>query len=321
MIVQMEIETFLQNTTNEIGAFFAQPNAYRAVLILIVSIVLAYWLSNFLAKGIIFVAQQIAVRTDTETREERVVLLRQVETYLSVAVAAVRAFVVAIVAYITWKILTPTDNTANSNSAAAIGASAFFIVFAGATLGIVLRDLTAGAIMIAEKWFTIGDFIKVEPFIDMSGVVERMTLRSTKLRSLSGEIIWIHNQQIQAVHVTPNALRVMAVDVFVKDPEAAQKEIEIIMKAVPTGPTLLARPLRMKKAERWGEGLWRITIVGETAPGRDWLIEKYFVNAIMALDADRKKSEKLFVYEPIARFADPIARKKFKRAVRVQRDK
>lgn len=316
----MDIEIFLQNTANEVVTFFVQPNAYRAVLILIVSIVLAYWLSNFLAKGIIFVAQRIAVHTDTETREERVVLLRQVETYLSVAVAAVRAIVVAIVAYITWRILTPLGGTTSGNSAAAIGASAFFIVFAGATLGILLRDLTAGAIMIIEKWFTIGDFIKVEPFIDMQGVVERMTLRSTKLRSLSGEVIWIHNQQIQAVHVTPNALRVMAVDVFVKDPEQAEKEITQVMKAVPTGPTLLARPLRMKKAEQWGEGLWRITIVGETAPGRDWLIEKYFVNAIITLDADRKKSEKLFVYEPIARFADPVARKKFKRAVRVQRD-
>lgn len=318
----MNTESFIDTAIREITAFSAQPNSYRAVLILIVSIIFAYWLSHFLAKGIVFVAQKIAVRTDTETREERVILLRQVETYLSVAVAAVRAVVVAIVAYITWRLLTGGESDSiGGPGAAAIGASAFFIVFAGATLGILLRDLTSGAIMIIEKWFTIGDFIKVEPFIDMRGVVEEMSLRSTKLRSLSGEVIWIHNQQIQAVHVTPRALRVMAVDVFVQDTEKAERELQKVMKAVPTGHTMLARPLRMKPAEKWGDDLWRITIIGETAPGREWLIEQFFVNAIKAIDADKKKSEKLLVYEPIARFADPVADRRFKRAVRVQRDK
>jgi small conductance mechanosensitive channel len=318
----METSSIIEQAQQQITEFISQPNDYRAVLILIFSIVFAYWISRFLAKGIVFVAQKVAVQTDEESREDRVVMLRQVETYLSVAVALVRAVVVAIVAYITWRIITPEGSSSLGGSgAAAIGASAFFIVFAGQTLGILLRDITAGATMIIEKWFTIGDYIKVEPFIDMTGVVERMTLRSTKLRSLSGEVIWIHNQQIQAVHVTPGALRTMAVDIFVHDRVMAEKAIDKVIGAIPTGPTMLARPLRVKYAERWGEDLWRITVVGQTTPGREWLIEKYFVNAIKELDDGKKKSERLLVYEPIARFADPVADSKFKRAVRVKKDK
>lgn len=318
----MNMQNALETINREVGEFLAQPNDYRTILILIASILISYWLSRFLAQMIIFVAQKIAIRTDTETSEERVMILRQVETYLSVTVAAVRAIVVAIVAYVAWRFLAPEGSRSlGGSTAAAIGAGTFFVVFAGQTLGILLRDITAGAVMIIEKWFTIGDYIKVEPFWDVRGVVEQMSLRSTKLRSISGEVIWIHNQQIQAVHVTPRALRVIAVDVFVKDPELVTKKIRKIMNAVPTGPTLLARPLRMQEPEKWGEDLWRITIVGETAPGREWLIEQFFVNAVKALDEDNKTSEKLIVFEPIARFADPVADRKFKRAVRIQRDK
>lgn len=306
----------------EISSFFTQPNDYRAVLILLISILFAYWLSRFLAKGIIFLAQKVSVHTDNETREDRFVLYRQVETYLSVAVAAIRVVVVSVVAYVTWRILTPEGSAALGGSgAAAVGASAFFIVFAGATIGLLLRDITAGATMIIEKWFTIGDFIKVEPFIDMQGVVERMTLRSTKLRSLSGEVIWIHNQQIQAVHVTPRGVRTIAVDIFVKDIQAGESAVQRVVNAMPTGATMLARPLKMTKPEQWGEGVWRITVVGETTPGREWLMDQYFVNAIKKIDDDAKKADKLLALEPIARYADPVADKRFKRAVRVAQTK
>lgn len=154
--------------------------------------------------------------------------------------------------------------------------------------------------------------------MDVSGVVERMNLRSTKLRSLSGEVIWIHNQQIQGVHVTPRGVRTTAVDIFVTDIEKSEYAIQQVVKAMPTGATMLARPLRMTKPEQWGEGVWRITVIGETTPGREWLMEKYFVNAITKLDEEAKKVDKLLALEPIAYYADPVADKRFKRAVRVK---
>lgn len=318
----MNIEKILDNLTNEFAKFLTQPNDYRAVLILLASIIFAYWVSHFLAKGIIFLAQKVAVRGDSETHEKKFLLYRQVETYLSVAVAIVRVLVVAIVAYVTWRILTP-QGSANLGGAgaAAIGASAVFIVVAGATVGLLLRDITSGATMIIEKWFTIGDFIKVEPFIDIQGVVERMTLRSTKLRSLSGEVIWIHNQQIHGVHVTPRGVRTLAVDIFVKNIEAGERALQSVVSAMPTGATMLARPLKMTKPEQWGEGMWRITVIGETTPGREWLMEQYFVNAIKKLDEEARKSNKFLALDPMARYADPVADKRFKRAVRIAQQK
>lgn len=303
----------LNDAFRDIQLFFTQPNAFRSVLILIVAIVVAYIASKYFAKAIIYLAQRVAVHTDNVSNEETLVKLRQVETYLSIAVAAVRALIVAVVAYYAWRYLSPVS----TSGAAAIGASAFFIVFAGATLGLLLRDITVGATMILEHWFHVGDFIKVEPFWDVSGVVEQFTLRSTKLRRLSGEVVWIHNQQIQAVHVTPRGVRTLAVDVFVRDLELGKKTVKRLISTMPNGPMMLARPLHITNSEKWGDDLWRITIMGETAPGREWLIEKYFVNAIVEVDADTKdRSKRVFVHEPMPRYADPIADKKFRRAVR-----
>lgn len=307
----------VDNITREFQQFLSEPNAYRSVLLLVATIVITYWLSHFLARGIIRIGQAVAKRTDNESDDERFVRLRQVETYLSVTVAIVRVVAVAVVAYIAWRIISPTANS----SLAAIGAGTIFIVVAGQTLGIVLRDVTAGSVMIAERWFNVGDFIKIQPFLDVSGVVEELTLRSTRLRSLSGEVIWIHNQQIHGVHVTPRGVRTIAVDIFVRDRVRGEQAIGKIINTVPTGTMMMARPLRIKYAERWDDELWRITVVGETPPGREWLVEKYFVNALMEIDEDKKRSERLIVHEPIARYADSIADSRFKRAVRVNKDK
>ena len=304
----------IEQINAEVTRFFATPNAYRSFLILAAAIIIAYVLSRFLAQGIVKVAQIVGTKSDSMTNYQKQIRYRQIETYLSVAIAAVRAFVVAIVAYITWRLLSPVA----TSGAAAIGASAFFIVFAGQTLGPVLRDVTTGATMIIEGWFHVGDYIKVEPFIDVSGVVERFTLRSTKLRRLSGEVVWIHNQHIQAAHVTPQGVRTYAIDLFTRDKDTALAAITEAIESVPTNSTMVNKPLKIRAPETWNDELWRIVVEGRTAPGREWIIENLFVNALQEVDRDKKKQDRLFVYEPIARFADPAAEREFKRAIRNQ---
>lgn len=297
--------------------FLAHPNAYRSVLILITAVLAAYLASKYLARAIIFIAQKVALRSEQVSSDAESIRLRQVETYLSITVAVVRAAVVAVVAYVVWRLLSPVS----SSGAAAIGASAFFIVFAGQTLGMVLRDITAGVIMITEQWFHVGDYVKIEPFIEVAGVVERFTLRSTKLRSLKGEVIWVHNQQIQAVHVTPNGVRTMAVDVFTRNEARAREVIEEIIATVPASALLSNRPPKIISVEKWGENMVRMTIGGQCVPGREWLFETYLVNAIKEIDEDVKtKADKLFIYEPTARHADPVAERKFKRAARTRKN-
>ena len=319
-IEYMHQSTPIQAILNEIADFFTKPNAFRSVIILILSLVIAYWLSKFLARGIVFIGQIVAARSDNESDELRATRLRQTETYLSIAVAVVRSLVVIVVGYFTWRLLTPYSSTSAANSAAAIGAGTVFVVVAGQTIGIILRDLTAGSIMITEGWYKIGDFIKIEPYMEVAGVVERFTLRSTRLRSLNGEIIWIHNQNITGIHVVPKGVRTLAVDIFVRDKDKGTAAIKRIIAAIPKGKTMLAKPLRITRTEEWGENRWRITVYGQTAPGREWLIEKFFVEAVIDLDDGKTGSDKLLALPPMFRYADETADKHFKRAVRVKQE-
>jgi len=57
-------------------------------------------------------------------------------------------------------------------------------------------------------------------------------------------------------------------------------------------------------------------IKGKTAPGREWLIDQFFVNAIKAIDEGVAKPNRIFIYEPIARYSDPVADRRFQRAVK-----
>ena len=183
----------------------------------------------------------------------------------------------------------------------------------------ILRDITSGAAMIIENWFHVGDYIRVEPFLDVTGVVERMTLRSTKLRSLNGEVIWLHNQHIQAVKVTPRGYRTIAIDIFVNNQKVGRNLIEKAIDTVPVGTMKVIKKPRISREEQWGEKLYWFTVMGEMPPGREWLMENYFIDSLLELDA-RRKGPKTFVRPPIARYADDAAERSFKRAIRMMRD-
>ncbi|HKR81940.1 MAG TPA: mechanosensitive ion channel domain-containing protein [Candidatus Saccharimonadales bacterium] len=290
-------------------------HSVRNILVFIVACIFAYLLSALAAKLIIKVAQKIAVHSDTTSSEERSIRLRRVETYLSVAIAVVRAVIVGIIAYIALRLLIPKENTL----ATTIGAGTFFIVFANATIAPLLRDFTSGAKMIAERWFSVGDFIRVEPFWEVGGVVERVTLGSTKLRNLNGEVVWLHNQYIQGVKLTPRGVRTIAIDIFVRNPDLGRELVDDVCKTLPRGPMMLARPLRITEEEKLAAKLWRITLQGQTIPGREWLIEKFIAEALK--DADEEQGQKrVIIYGPLVRYVDAVAEKRFKRAVRVARE-
>ena len=174
--------------------------------------------------------------------------------------------------------------------------------------------------MISEGWYKIGDFVKLDPCTDLSGVVERFTLTSTRIRALNGEVITVHNQNITGARVTPHGVRTIAVDIFVRDKRAGVAAIRRIIAAIPKGTMMLAHPLRITNIDKWGDERWRITVTGQTPPGREWLIDKFFVEAVSSLDDDKEKSERLLSLPPIPHAADETANRRFKRAVRIRKD-
>jgi small conductance mechanosensitive channel len=304
------MDKLLDETVQDMQQFFREQNTTHSLLVLAVSLFVAYWASRLIARLIVMAAQAVAVRADRTDNDERAVQLRRVETYLSVLTAVVKVVTVVALVYIGWTWLMPTGST----KVAAIGAGTVFVVLAGATIGPVLRDITAGSIMIIERWFNVGDYIRVEPFAELGGVVEQVTLRSTKIRSLNGEVIWVHNQYIQGVRMTPRGIRTIHIDIIVRNLHVGRELVERVTSTLPTGTmTLLQKPTIVRE-EQWAKERWFLTIEGKTPPGREWLMENYFVESLKELDEESAKPALTRI--PIVRYADPAAERSFKRAVR-----
>lgn len=307
----MQDQFISQSVIQQIKDFINTRTDTHSLVILLICLFGAYLISRVLARGIVKITQIIAIRSDSAPDEKKV-QLRRIETYLSVTVAVVKVLTVAIVGYVGWSLFSDKS----SGSVAAIGAGTVFIVIAGGTISPILRDVTAGSTMIIERWFNVGDFIRVEPFMEVGGVVEKISLRSTKIRSLNGEVIWLHNQYIQGVKMTPRGIRTVQIDVFVRDLELGKKLIERVVSTIPTGTMTIVRKISIVREEQWAKDRWLLTVEGSTPPGREWLLDTYFPDSLKELD--EQSEESVLLRKPIVRFADPAAEKSFKRAVRAK---
>lgn len=283
------------------------PSIFNVGLVILVGIILI-WL---IGRATNWFLRRIIAKTDAVTDNEKQASYRRAETTIYVTAAIMKISLVAIMFFLAWHILIP-----NSAPAAVVGASALFVVLSGATIAPLLKDITAGSIMLAERWYGVGDYLTVEPFADVQGVVEQVSLRSTKLRGLSGEVIWVHNQHIMGAKVKYRGVSTIALDVFVKEKEKALELLQDIVDIVPKGPMLVLDGLRITEVEKLNKSMWRVELMGQTVPGREWLIEKFSTEAIKDADDQHKQSERIIVYGPISRYVDATAEKRFKRAIK-----
>src|SRR5919206_132489 len=95
-------------------------------------------------------------------------------------------------------------------------ALAELVLIVGLAVQRVLWDIIAGLLMFFENWFEVGDLVSIEPW-GLQGVVEEVSLRSVKLRSVAGEVIHVQNSQVLAARLIPHARRELEVELFVSD--------------------------------------------------------------------------------------------------------
>jgi hypothetical protein len=286
----------------------------RSLMVLAITLLIAF----VAGRGIAYVLRRfthvLSRRADKTENLSEVNRLRRLETLIILSIAILRTLLIALAIYFWWLFIHP-----HQQPTALIGASAVIAIVLGGVLGPLLRDLAYGSVMMAEHWFGVGDHVKIEPFGDIQGIVERVTLRSTRIRGINGELIWINNQNIQAVRITPKGLRTIALELFVNDKAKGLQLIEEANQRLPTGELMVASVLTPMVCNQVGDSLWHITAIGETAPGREWLIEKYAITVIQEMNEEL--AEPLLMHEPIARYADSEAEKRFARTISNARKK
>jgi hypothetical protein len=282
----------------------------RSMLILFLSVLAAFLIGRLIAIILRRVVGLIGRQADKAEDVQTVNRLRRYETMIILSIAVIRTGLFIFALYFWWVTI-----RGDQQQTAVIGASALAAIFIGAVFTPLLRDISSGSIMMAEQWYAVGDYVRLEPFGDMQGVVERVTLRSTRVRGLNGEVIWVNNQNIQAVRITPKGVRSLAVEVFVKDLKKGEELIAATNRRLPAGPLLVISPFNIISTSQVGEKLWHITALAETAPGREWLIEKYSIEVMREIDQDADGKLQNLATEPVARYADSDTERKFSRAI------
>ena len=91
----------------------------------------------------------------------------------------------------------------------------------------LVKDVISGFFILFEDQYGVGDGVKIG---DMSGVVERMTLRATVLRNLEGQVHVIPNGNIHSVTVMTKGWARAVVDVTVPHNENLGKVFEVLQR-------------------------------------------------------------------------------------------
>lgn len=190
----------------------------------------------------------------------------------------------------------------------ALAGASFVLILAGFAIQRVLTDIIAGLVMFVDNWYSVGDTILIQPH-ELQGVVEDVSLRRTKLRTLDGEVTHVHNSQIQAVRVLPSGVKQLAVELFVTDRQRGEELVESIAGVMPVGPTTFVRRPRIEHVDELGESLVRVRARAAVAPGREWLVNGFFADVLR-----ERAPAGLIAHGPVTLAVDESASRSYARA-------
>jgi small conductance mechanosensitive channel len=233
----------------------------------------------------------------------KIIELKRRET----AVAVVRTGI-GYVAFAAAVVLAAAQITGGFDRLTAVAGASFVLILAGFAIQRVLIDILAGFSMFVERWYSVGDTIAI-PALDVQGVVEDLSLRRTKLRSLDGETINIHNSQIPAVRVLPSGVKELDVELVASDREAVERLVSDVAAILPVGPTAFVHRPRIQQIDELAPGLVRLGIRAAVAPGREWLVNGFYTDLL------KERSEReLIIHGPMVLSVDERAVRSFARA-------
>jgi small conductance mechanosensitive channel len=175
-----------------------------------------------------------------------------------------------------------------------------------------LMDVIAGTLIAFERWYGVGDFIRVEP-AQVSGMVEQFGFRTTVIRSLNGDRTFIPNSQIIAATRSPRGYRRYSIELLTSDPEDARRAIEGVGRRAPVGQARFLRAPHVVEERELGEGTWLVRGQADVAPTMEWLAEGLLVGALKAQLA----SESLLA-DPIVYTLDEGTLSRYERRVLVR---
>jgi small conductance mechanosensitive channel len=149
----------------------------------------------------------------------------------------------------------------------------------------VIKDVIGGVLIIVENQYAVGDVITVD---SASGKVERITLRTTQIRALNGDLYVVPNGEVRVLaNKTKDWSRVM-VEVGVAYEEDLEHAFDVLTSSAqafsqaPEFEACLLEPPRVLGPVSLGDSAVILRVEVKTQPGKQWEIGRELRKFVLA---------------------------------------
>jgi len=280
----MSIFEGLREFLQDVYGYILGPDFIGNVLASLLVTLLGVVVFRILTRGVPRVLRWRRRSRESLLDEEAVARVKRQDTAITLMRNALRYVVFIIVVLLILSIFfrNPLPAAAGTTIIAAVigfGAQSF------------LRDVIAGFSIVFEGQYSVGDFVLIKPQ-DVSGVVEELGLRMTKIRSLSGEVSYIPNGTMQGVVNYISGQQRFNVEVQLSDTEAASR----VENALGEASELYLSPPRLVERKE-AEGRIRMRVVAGVLPSMAWLVEENLTQRIKAAAGEDSLAADPLVYK------------------------
>lgn len=138
----------------------------------------------------------------------------------------------------------------------------------------LVRDVITGFFIIFEDQFSVGDYIRINQF---EGTVEQIGLRTTKIRSVTGEIHILPNGTISQVTNFSITNSIAVVDVSISyndDIDRAEEVIQNLLETLPEKYEEIVNPPQLLGVQSLGPSEVVLRVTAETLPMKHFYISR-----------------------------------------------
>src|SRR5688572_10454097 len=159
----------------------------------------------------------------------------------------------------------------DGRATAVFGAS--IVVLVGFGFQRLLGDVIAGALLLFEGHFAVGDVVTVHQH-NVTGIVEEFSLRTTSLRTLGGDRITIMNGAMVSFTRWSYGQREFRIELVVRGDDAVGIVERTCADEAAGAGGLWVRPPVISSSEAVGDDLVRIVVGAVVAPTHELLVER-----------------------------------------------
>jgi small conductance mechanosensitive channel len=280
----LSIFKWLREFLQDVSSNIVDPNFVGKVLASALVAFLGVLVFRILTRGVPRILQWRRRNRESLLDEEAVARVKRQDTAITLIRNALRYVVFVIVVLVILSIFF-------NNPLPAAAGTAIIAAVIGFGAQSFLRDVIAGFSIIFEGQYSVGDFVLIKPQ-DVSGIVEELGLRMTKIRSLSGEVSYIPNGAMQGVVNYVSGQQRFNVEVQVLGSEAAAR----VQNALGEASELYLSPPRLVERSE-ADGRVRMRIVAGVLPSMAWLVEENLTQRIKAAAGEESLAADPLIYK------------------------